>query len=410
MGILSLAVGIVVALAAAGGGSSPSGPQPWEPIRVVSASHQIDFPNEVVFTLEAEASSEITQVTLFYRLGRQKIRIYGYPSFTSSNHVIADFRVKTGGANFIPSGVDIAYHYEIRDSEGNTFETETFSLEYADPSYDWRRTQHGDLMFLWHDRPLDSVVDVARDVAPRLEEVKELFGLETVRPMKAVIINSGREAGRSFPVVSDAARRGHLYGGFAFGPLDLFVLVGLDRSGIVHEMSHLLLDEAMDSPMARVPAWLNEGLAMYFEFSPRGREATVSQAANRGRLLRLRSMGTIPGKPQDVRNFYAQSWSLVKHMMDAHGRERMAVLLGAINRGSSIEEAVPEAYGMSLDALEREWKGQFTGASLVNSITDPGTLGTSALIAGAVVVAMVAVIVRWLRGVGSTPGPDDTDP
>ena len=74
---------------------------------------------------------------------------------------------------------------------------------------------------------------------------------------------------------------------------------------MVHEATHLLLDRAVDSPLARVPAWLNEGLAMYFESDSYRREATVARAARDSALLRLGAMNTVPGRPEDVRQFYA---------------------------------------------------------------------------------------------------------
>ena len=97
-----------------------------------------------------------------------------------------------------------------------------------------------------------------------------MLGLVTAPPMKAVILNNRREADRGLPTVSEAATRGHLYGGFAFRDYDLFVLLGLSEDGIVHEATHLMVNEAVDSPLARVPDWLNEGLATYFESAGSG--------------------------------------------------------------------------------------------------------------------------------------------
>ena len=407
MVILSLLIGVAVAMA----GSAVADPVPdsqvREPIRVNSISYDIDFPNEVVFQLEAEADFEITDITLFYRLGRQKVRIFGYPSFTPSTRVTAGFRIKTDGPNYIPSGVDIEYYYVIRDAQRNAFESERFYLEYKDPAFSWQRVQRGDLIVLWHDRPLDGVVKVAEDVSRRLEPVKRLLGLDTLRPMKAVIFNSRREAGRSFPFISETAAERHVYGGFAFGDLDVFVLVGLSGDGMVHEMTHLLIDEALDSPLARVPAWLNEGLAMYFESGSRGREAIVSQALRSDGLLPLGSMDNIPGRPRDITVFYAQSWSVVKHMVDAHGQERMAALFSAIKEGKRVEEAVPEAYGMSLEELEEDWKSRLARQPSLAPVVDPGTAGTALIIVGAIVVAAVAVAARWLRRIRRPPDAEN---
>ena len=408
--LLSVLIGALVAITSPGGETlSPSPQSSGESIRVISTSHTIEFPDEVVFRLEAESDSQITEVKLFYQLGSQKVRIYGYPSFTRSNRVNADFKIKTSGSNYIPSGADIEYYYVIRDADGNTFETERFSLEYKDPSYDWQTFRQDGLVVLWHNRPESEVIEVARDVNERLVAVRELLGLENTKPMKAVILNNSREASRSFPLVSEAASRGHLYGGFAFGELDVFVLVGLNRDGMIHEMTHLLIDEAIDSPLARIPAWLNEGLAMYFESGSGGREATVSRAASRGDLLPLRSMGAVPGIPSDVRLFYAQAWSLVDYMMTSRGQESMTALLGAINSGRSIEAAVLVTYGTSLEGLEREWMVEVTGGSSVGAIADPGTIGTSFLIAGSVVVALIIVLFRWLRNISNPPSAEDSE-
>ena len=185
----------------------------------------------------------------------------------------------------------------------------------------------------------------------------------------------------------------------------MFVLVGLDPNGIVHEMTHLLIAEAIDSPFARIPSWLNEGLAMYFESGTRGRDATVSSAADQGRLLPLRSMGNVPGRPEDVRLFYAQSWSIVTHMMDAHGEERMSTLLYAIDDGQPIEDALPAVYGMTLNELQREWQDGIGERSISGATVDPGTFGTALIIAGAVAVAMFVILFRWVQRLG---GPVDT--
>lgn len=406
MAILSLLMGVAMAVLGSVAVDPNTDSQVREPIRVNSTSYEIDFPNEVAFRLEAEADFEITEITLLYRLGGQRVRILGYPSFTSSTRVTAGFRVKTGGASYLPSGVDIEYYYVIQDSQGNAFESERLYLEYKDPAYTWQRVQRGDLIILWHDRPRDGVVKVAEEVSRRLEPVKSLLGLETPKPMKAVIFNSSREAGRSFPFVSGAATDGHVYGGFAFGDLDVFVLSSLRSDGMVHEMTHLLMDEALTSPLARIPAWLNEGLAMYFEPSPRGREVVVSQALREDRLLPLRSMGNIPGRPRDIGIFYAQSLSVVRHMMDAHGQERMAALIMAINDGKGVEEAVPEVYRMSLEELEQEWKSQLAGEPSVAPFVDPGTAGTTLIIVGAIIIASTVVAVRWLRRIFRPPGSE----
>ena len=120
-------------------------------------------------------------------------------------------------------------------------------------------------------------------------------------------------------------------------------------------------------------------------------------------------MGRVPGTAGDVGLFYAQSRSLVKHMMDVHGTERMAELLTAINEGNPIQRALPKAYGMSLEDLESEWKAQFAEARSLAPVVDPGSAGTSILIGGAVLIAVFAVAFRWLRHLWIRPEEVDPD-
>ncbi len=402
---LRLALGIVVATVVVAASATVAVAQSPGPIRVLSTSHEIGFPKAVVLRLDAESDSAITQITLHYNLGSREIQVYGYPAFTPARRVSAEFIINTDGASYLPSGVDIQYFYTVADAAGNELESHRLLLEYKDPSFEWKRLQQNDITFLWHDRPAEGVARVAREVDRRLEPVRRLLGADLESPKKAVIVNGSAEAARSFPKVSNAATETHLYGGFAFGDLDLFVIVGLNTDGIIHEMTHLLLAEMVDSPFARIPSWLNEGLAMYFQSSVRGRDVTVSRAADRGGLLPLRSMGSVPGKPEDVRLFYAQSRSVVTHMMSVHGEARMSALLQAINNGQPIEDAVLATYGLTLDDLQRQWQDGLRGESFGVSAVDPGTFGTSLIIASAVAVTMMVILWRWLRRVGS---PVDT--
>ena len=407
MVVMRVVAASVLALVAAGAPWAPVDAQTTGPIRVIDASHEVHFPDEVRFKLEAQSTSPITQVTLFYRLGGRESEVYGYPEFRVGTSVSAGFTLRTGGSRFIPSGVGIQYHYRIGDSEGNDLQTPAYSLEYRDPRYRWRELRRGNMVILYHDLPAERVADVAAKVDQRLEEAVAVVGLEEMPPVKAVILNGRREADRTFPPVSRAARRGHLYAGFAYAEYDLFVLAGLGVDGMVHEATHLLVDEALSSPRARLPAWLNEGLAMYFESPSSHRRAAVERAARRGGLLSLRSTNTIPGRPQDVRMFYSQSWSVVDHMIDTYGTERMTALLKAINNGVGVEDSITEVYGVSLGELESRWKREVTGVTTLAARPDPGTVGTTFLISGAVAVALLVSAYRWLAGRTRQTEPED---
>ena len=351
-------VTILLALLAAAVATLASG-YPAEPIRVVSSDHEVRFPSEIAFRLTAEGETAITGVKLHYRLSDGRVRVYGYPDFVSGRRVTADFSLKTDASNYLPTGVDVEYYYEIADSAGNTVETPRATVEYKDPRYRWRRVEVGDLTVLYHDLRASQVEAVTERVVARLEAVKETFGLDGPTPMKGVLVNGRREAQRTFPFISETATRGHVFGGYAYDQYDLFVLAGLWENGMVHEATHLLLDEAIDSPLGLVPAWLNEGLATYFEGGPNHGEAIVVRAARNDGLLRLHAMNSVPGRPADIALFYSQARSVVEYMLQAYGRDRMSALLVAIDDGDGIDAALRTAYGFGRDELEARWAASY---------------------------------------------------
>ncbi len=381
---------------------------PSATVEIISADHRVEFPDRIVLTVEIESTYEVQEVQLFYRLGQLETTIYGYPTISrASGTLMAEFEILTSGGAFIPEGVRIEYYYQFRDIRGERFESDRFHLDYLDPQYDWRRLDAGIFELLWHNRPREAVEEVAREVRLGLEAVSDLLGQSPSHKMRAVILNGRREANRAFPLVSQAATESHLYGGFAYPDYDVFVLSGLNVDGMIHEMTHLLIGDAIDSPVARVPAWLNEGLAMYFEGGPGDRSATVSDASRSGRLMTLRNMGAVPGRPSDVRVFYAQSWSIVSFAAETFGLEGMSRLLSAIDSGQGTEEAIRTAYGISLDELEARWRGSIENDTSITQIVDPGTLGTSLLIAAAMLIAATALAVGWLRRDRSVPDYDE---
>lgn len=378
-----------------------------QPVRIISASYKVDFPVEVKLELEAEADSDITDLKLFYRISGSGVKVYGYPEFVRGRHATAEFAIPTSGSSHIPSGVEIRYHYVIGDAEGNSLESPVYGLTYRDPGYDWREDRVGALRVQTHGISEARVIEVTTDVNARLEDVMRVFGLDRVEPKTAVILNSRREADRSFPPVSEAARRGHLYAGFAFRDFGLFALVGLDRDGMIHEMSHLLLADAVDNPLARIPAWLNEGLAMYFETGSARRRAEVERAARDGALFHLRNMSLVPGRPDDVRLFYAQSWSVVDFIFDVYGPERMTGLLRKIDEGARIDDAILGVYGITIDQLESAWSAEVAAETPLATRPDLLTIGSSLLIAIAVLFTATVAALRWTVRRAGLPHRDE---
>ena len=396
-----------------GGGELQDATVNGRAVTIVESRYRIEFPDRIVFTLEAEAPPDIQSALLYYTLGSQGVKVYTYPvRFTNSENVEAEFIVNTGRDGFIPQGADIEYYYVFTDSLGNRTTSESRTFEYLDPRYNWQRLVQDDYTLIWHNRPERAVRSLATDVSIRMRAVRDMFGLEDGYNFKAVIVNSRAEADRSFPPLSATAQDTFLYGGFAFDRYGVVVVAGLNRDSLIHELTHLMFAERVDSPRAKPPAWLNEGLAMYFEPGGGYRVSDVQKALRAGYLIPLRHMKSVPGRPDEVRLFYSQSASIVRFMMDEFGPERMDMLLTELNEGRKIEDALIATYGVGVDELDRGWRRYLAGETSIFQIRDPGALGTSALIGAALLVTTSAILIRWLKGLrggkGSTDGESPT--
>ena len=89
-------------------------------ITIVESSHRIEFPDRIVFTLEADAPPDVQSARLYYTVGPHNVKVYTYPvRFTNSENIQAQFIINTGKDGFIPQGVEIEYYYVFTDSLGN---------------------------------------------------------------------------------------------------------------------------------------------------------------------------------------------------------------------------------------------------------------------------------------------------
>ena len=395
---LAILVAVVALFSVAAGGDANEDAESAPSVRAVESGHRIEFPERVIINLSADAIPDVQSVTLYYTLGSSDTKVYAYPeSFDNSGRLSAEFVIRTANGSFIPQGVDFEYYYVFTDSQGHETESDRFAFEYLDPSQDWRRIEYQDFTIVWHDRSSRVVRSVASRASIRMARVKTLLGLDGDYNFKAIIINDRSEIAHSFPPVSQTSQDVALYAGFAFGSYGALTLAGLDQDGLVHELTHLMVAEATGLRSGRIPAWLNEGIAMYFEPNGGGNESDVRRAYRRGDLTPLRQMRAVPGRPEDVRLFYAQSASVVRFMGATFGEDRLSALFSELADGQNVESAVESTYGMSIEELEAAWRLHLSGSGSFLEDINPAALGPSAVIGGALLASATVVTVRWLK-------------
>jgi tetratricopeptide (TPR) repeat protein len=129
------------------------------------------------------------------------------------------------------------------------------------------------------------------------------------------------------------------------------------RRLLFHEYTHAVVRAITPR---RVPTWLNEGLAQYFE----GREVGPRQQEM---LRQLIQAGKVPSLSELEGSFlglngpqatyaYLLSLSAVRHIVDRYGMYRAKMMLEELSSGADTARAISNALLISLPEFERGWK------------------------------------------------------
>ena len=197
----------------------------------------------------------------------------------------------------------------------------------------------------------------------------------TPRDTTVVIFKDDRSFAPFKPRDATGRRRDAVMGYLLNGPAATYLAVAMhgDRARTFQYLFHEYTHHVVHQNMGAVPEWLNEGLAEFystFRASPRDGRSVLGEAPAsrlvtlRGtRLLPLREVlaagrgATLDGDVDRASALYAQSWALVHYLTMGDGgrhRREIATYLSALQVGSSVDAAVASAFGMPLEALERE--------------------------------------------------------
>ena len=117
--------------------------------------HDLIFPKQVEFTLTGISNTEIVEVILFYKISQTGTWQYAYSKISGTGKIKATTVIATSGNSYIPSGVTIEYYFQVKDINGDSFKTQTFTFDYLNPKHKWSKTTKGPLSIYSHGIPLE---------------------------------------------------------------------------------------------------------------------------------------------------------------------------------------------------------------------------------------------------------------
>ncbi len=165
-------------------------------------------------------------------------------------------------------------------------------------------------------------------------------------------------SGRQFQEVTDAPGwSGGIYDGKIRIPIG-----GIEQEtpGLRRLLYHEYTHAVVRSITPRCPAWLNEGLAQYFEGEEldNRKKETLKRIALAGKLPSLSDIeGSFMGLGTTQAQYaYLFSLSSVRYMADSFGMYRVKTVLEELGKGADTGKAVSAGIMISYDEFERGWK------------------------------------------------------
>jgi hypothetical protein len=387
---------------------SPSPIAAVDGIVVIDMDVDINFPNQAVFTIEAESYVDIVDVRLHYQVDRMnyaEVVSEGWADFTPANMVEANWVWDMRNSS-LPPGAEVLYWWMVEDADGNRFETSPEIMHFNDERYSWQSLNStmplgGELSLFWYagdstfaqelmDACEEGLTRSTQDIGAYPEEPIDIYIYASTVDLKgAMIFPQEWTGGVAFTAFSTIA--------IGISPSEL----DWGKRALVHELMHLVVHQATFGPYGQLPLWLDEGLAMYSEgeLDPALR-SYLEEAISKDELISVRSLcSPFSAYSEKASLSYAQSYSLVVYLLDNYGQDSMLDLLTILKQGSTYDEALTEVYGFDIDGLDARWRATLTSDTFV-AIED-GQPGTSEIAVFAI-IATALVLWFWRRSSGKS--------
>jgi hypothetical protein len=333
-------------------------------IRLVGEpAEENQFPDGLIFSIEAESSARITDVRLRYTFLPENRSSTATATFEPDTRVRATYHLRSGTAGrYIPPGKKLRYTWEIRDEAGNEFTVPARETSFADLRFPWQSVTDGNVTvnyYVGNQRDAEVMALVAKET---IEKASALMGTTLNFPVQIWAYANQRDFQIAVAHESVTSNPGIL--GQAHEP-DIFIMVvdrlsspsALDTAR--HELTHLVTARAVsEGPyQALYPSWLNEGTSVYLQVSPNdvGYVDALEKAIKEDKVIPLKSL-TAGTRSRNVGLFYGQGYSVVKYLVDTYGADKFALMIDAFNRTGVLDDAFTEAFGTDVNGIYRKWR------------------------------------------------------
>jgi hypothetical protein len=339
--------------------SATANAQAQTPPTVTDLGVEASFPDRLTFRASAQGASNIEKMELRYEILPDGTRARADADIDPATSVTAEVSLQAADQPtlYLPPGTTIVYHWEATDAAGNTGESPEATFFYNDDRFNWTTAEQRGVTIYYYGGNDESAREMLDVSAQTIAEMSELLAASVDFPVKVWIYDNTTDMRPALPDRSETYEESVTTLGIRIASDTVLVLNQRDAYDTLrHELTHVITAAAGEGGLGSVPAWLDEGTAVYSQNEPGGFKDAVDAALNRGNVLSVRSITSAPGDPDKVGLFYGQSWSLVSYLNETYGPEKFAQLFAEIKTGKRIDSALEAVYGFDQDGLEDEWR------------------------------------------------------
>jgi hypothetical protein len=330
-------------------------------IAIVSNTAVEAFPDKITFSLKGNSPETIQAASIEYGTDERSLTTETNRTeieFTKSTNIDISWGWEMKKSGSIPPGATVWWRWVLTGANGKTFTVPKKTLFYTDTRFTWQVKKLTDMDIYWQGKDETLVNTLANEVQTRLARIQLNITIPAERKPKVFVYSSSEELRGAVLFQQEWT------GALAYTTYNI-VLTAVNTSNIEwakgalpHEITHLMVREAIFGPFGNIPLWLNEGLAKYSEgpMTDDYKQILNTAIAN-NTLITIQSLSSsFPTASSGAYLAYAESNSIVSYLINTYGWEKMRNLLSIFKEGSTNDKALQSVYSLDVNGLDVAWR------------------------------------------------------
>jgi hypothetical protein len=334
---------------------------PAAEVVITSNKTVLSFPESITFLMECSSLLPVESLTLEYDTnGNSSAKTVNRVQLEISPGTIinASYTWEMKKTGSIPPKAEVTYRWKVKDNASRIYYSPWQTMVFEDTRFQWQSQITNDMEVFYHNQTPGLIQKLVEDVQSSLSRIQLNVVVPENRKIIVLLYNSSEEV-RSSGLFNQDWMGGKAYPGYNTIVMSINEQ-SLDwaKGALPHEITHLLVEEAVYGPFGSIPQWLHEGLAGYAEGSlEQEYQEMLVQALKSDSLLSIKSLSSsFPADSNQANLAYKESHSIVTYLVDTYGWEKIRQLLATFKDGSTYDKALNRVYGFDTAGLDAKWR------------------------------------------------------